>query len=187
MKKYLIFFACLFGFFFARAQDLPPAPSDSAVVYIVRTSSLGFAINFSYFDSAALIARLSGVNYVRYSCKPGNHLFWARSENRSFVEAEVEAGNIYFLLAVPQLGGFKSGVELLPVDASDVKTMEKILKLMKKEPAANITPGQLANDATELQEVIQRGLEKYAEEKSKNKPVPKLTPEMAFKLEKPVQ
>lgn len=72
-------------------QEIPPAPADKAVVYFVRTSGLGFAINFTYIDSVTLIAKANGTNYVRYECDPGNHLFWARSENRDFVEAELEA------------------------------------------------------------------------------------------------
>jgi hypothetical protein len=28
------------------SQEIPPAPADKAVVYFVRTSGLGFAINF---------------------------------------------------------------------------------------------------------------------------------------------
>ena len=35
-------------------QDIQPAPLNKAVVYFVRTSSTGFAINFSYFDSTKI-------------------------------------------------------------------------------------------------------------------------------------
>src|SRR5688500_8701014 len=89
----------LFGLYSvcAVAQIIDPAPADKAVIYFVRPSFLGFAINFSYFDSTRLIGKFKGPAYIRYTCDPGSHLFWARSENRDFVEAEVEAGKIYFI------------------------------------------------------------------------------------------
>lgn len=74
----LIFLLCSF---YSSAQSLTPAPTGKAVVYFVRPSLLGFAINFSYFDSTALIGRFNAPKYIRYECDPGPHLFWARSEN----------------------------------------------------------------------------------------------------------
>src|SRR5687768_7278818 len=79
------------------AQNIEPAPPDKAVIYFTRTGSLGLAINFSYFDSTKLVGVFNGPKYIRYECEPGTHLFWARSENRSFIEGEVEAGKIYFI------------------------------------------------------------------------------------------
>src|SRR5258708_5671525 len=108
MKKFnvLLLLICVFNIHSIQleAQEIPPAPEGKSVVYFVRSSSLGFAVNFSYFDSAALIGRFNGPKYIRYECAPGSHLFWARSENRSFVEAQLEAGKIYFIQAIPKMG-----------------------------------------------------------------------------------
>ncbi len=120
-------------------QNIEPAPSDKAVVYFTRTSSLGLAINFSYFDSTKLIGVFNGPKYIRYECEPGRHLFWAKSENRDFIEAEVEAGKIYFIEAFVNMGAIKAGVDLQPVDPNDARMMKKIFKLMNRKPSVWFT------------------------------------------------
>lgn len=162
------------------SQEIAPAPADKAVVYFVRTSGLGFAINFSYLDSATLIAKGNGTGYVRYECEPGNHLFWARSENRDFVEAEVEAGKIYFLEAVPTMGAIRAAVQLRPVDPSKEDVMKRIFKLMDKKKPGNPTPEELKKESEEMQDVILKGLEKYKEEKEKGKKPDRLEKNMYY-------
>jgi hypothetical protein len=155
MKKSLLIFTILFfTYFFCAAQVIPPAPSDKAVVYFVRTSSLGFAINFSYFDSTRLIAKFNGPKYFRYECEPGSHLFWARSENRDFVEAEVEGGKIYFIEAVPKMGGIKAGVALVPLNPNDEKKMDKVLKLLNKKSPETFTEEEIAKETDSFDGVI---------------------------------
>lgn len=173
MKKKLILATIFFLYnLVCLSQDIPPAPQDKAVIYFVRTSSLGFAINFSYFDSATFIGKTSGTNYVRYECEPGRHVFWARSENRAFVEAEVDAGKIYFLEVIPEMGALKAQVDLKPVNPSDEKTMQKIFKLMKKKSPETFTEEQLRQD--ENKDVIARGLDKYNDDKAAGRTMKKL-------------
>src|SRR6478609_10901232 len=138
MKKLFFVFTFLISTL-SFGQTIPPAPADKAVVYFTRTSSLGFAINFIYFDSLQAIGRFTGPKYMRYECEPGTHLFWVRSENKDFVEAEVEAGKTYFIEAIPKMGALKAAVELLPVNPADIKHMSKILALLKKKPAESFT------------------------------------------------
>lgn len=152
---------------------------DRAVVYFARPSSLGFAINFSYFDSTKLIGKFNGPKYIRYECEPGIHLFWARSENRDFVEAEVEAGKIYFIEAIVKMGALKAGVELLPVDPNDEKRMKKILKLIGKKPSESFTVSELEYDRDTG--VISRGIEKYKKEKEEGKINSRLEKSMYFR------
>jgi len=151
------------------AQPSIPSPSDGkAIVYFVRTSSMGMAINFSYFDSLTLIGRFAGPAYIRYECEPGHHLFWARSENRDFVEAELESGKIYFILADVALGGIKAQVDLVAVNPrNDSKTMKRILKLMDRQPAERFTAEQLKQDQADLEKVVERGIESYSKEKTR--------------------
>lgn len=173
MKKNIFLFAfMLFVSMTVFGQDLPPAPENKAVVYFVRTSSLGFAINFSYFDSAALIGKAAGTNYVRYECDPGKHIFWVRSENRDYVEADVEAGRIYFIEAVPQMGAIKAQAVLRVIDPSDEKVMKKVFKLMNKKAPETFTAEELQRQTDN--DIIQRGLERYAEDKAKGKKMGKL-------------
>lgn len=169
---YSLFFnlslACCFG------QDIQPAPSDKAVIYFARVSSLGFAINFTYFDSTVIIGRFNGTSYIRYECEPGSHLFWARSENKDFVEAEVEAGKIYLIEAAPQMGGIKAGVSLIPVGPADEKRVKKILKLIRKKEPESFTNEELEKESNKFKDIIEKGLEKYNKERGNAKKILRL-------------
>jgi hypothetical protein len=180
--KTLIFIAIIMlcAFASAEAQTIAPAPPDKAVVYFVRLSSLGFAINFSYFDSTQLIAKFAGPGYVRYVCDTGRHLFWARSENKSFVEADVEAGKIYFIEAMVRMGAIKAGVELDPVDPNNAKRMNKIFKMITRDNPASSTPEELKIEEQKMQDVITRGIEKYKADKQKGKEISELTKTMYY-------
>ncbi len=181
MKKVILFVTpLLFTSILLIGQSLEPAPADKAVIYFTRTSTLGFAINFSYFDSTKVIGVFNGPKYIRYECEPGTHLFWARSENRDFVEAEVEAGKIYFIEALVKMGAVKAGVELQPIDPADTKSMNKIFKLLNKKPAESFTSQELQAEEARLQDAIIRGMEKYAEEKKKGKAIPQLKSSMFY-------
>ena len=181
MKKAIIVTNIIFlNSLFCVGQDIVPAPANKAVIYFVRTSSLGFAINFSYFDSAKLIGRFNGPKYIRYECDPGPHLFWARSENKDFIEADVEAGKIYFIEAVPQMGGFTTGVKLHPINPKDEKKLDKVLKLLNKKPSETFTAEEIENDTKELAEVITKGLEKNKEERQKGKTIERLEKTMYY-------
>ncbi len=148
-------------------QDIKPAPADKAVVYFVRTASVGMAINFSYYDSARLIGKFKAPKYIRYECKPGVHLFWARSENRDFVEADLEAGKIYFIEALPKMGAMKARVQLVPLNPNDQKKMDKAIKLLTKKSSESFTPEELEIETKNSPEAISSGLEKYREDKAK--------------------
>ena len=165
---------------FASAQEINPAPADKAVVYFVRSSALGFAINFHFYDSTKLLGKFSGTNYFRYECEPGSHLFWARSENRDFVEAELEAGKIYFLEVVPQMGAIKAGVKIYPIDPSDEKKMAKMFKLLNKKPPVLLVDESPVAETNNVDEVVVRGLEKYKEEKEKGKSMARLEKTMHY-------
>ncbi len=160
------------------SQNLPPAPVDKAVIYFTRTSSLGFAINFTYFDSTQVIGVFNGPKYMRYECEPGRHLFWARSENRDFIDAEVEAGKIYFIEAIVKMGAVKAGVELLPIIPTNTAKMKKIISLIEKKTSEEFSQIELDTETTELREVIKRGLNKNAEDKAVGKTNKQLGKEM---------
>lgn len=170
----LLLINSLTGFSQEDSLALAPAPEDKAVVYFIRTSGLGFAINFTYFDSATVIGRSNGTNYIRYECKPGYHLFWARSENRDFVEAELEAGKIYCIEAIPQMGAIKAGLKLRPVDNTNEKAIKRFKKLLSKKEAETFTAEELEKESAHFKEAVERGLEKYKEEKEKGDKITRL-------------
>lgn len=182
-KAFLIITIIFFNHFFCAAQEIAPAPAGKAVVYFVRMSSLGFAVNFSYFDSTRLIAKFHGTKYFRYECAPGSHLFWARSENKDFVEAELEEGKIYFIEAVPKMGAIKAVVDLVPLDPANEKKMNKVRKLLNKKSPETFTEEDLEKETASFDDVIARGMEKYHEDKTKGKKIAKLEKTMSYTVQ----
>ena len=143
-----------------QAQTISPAPPDKAVVYFVRASGLGVLINFTYFDSTRVIGRFNGPKFLRYECEPGEHLFWARSENKDFVKAQLEAGKIYVIDVIPVMGAIKAGVSLIPVNSAGYK-MKRIQKLLTKRNTETFTTIELEKLQLQMKEVINRGLARY--------------------------
>ena len=155
------------GISFAQAQNFEAPTEGKAVVYFLRPSSLGAAINFRYFDSDQFIGRFNGSKYMRYECEPGEHLFWANAENRDWITANLEAGKIYLIEAKVQMGGFKARVHLVPLETGNEKKMKKVNKLISKKPPVTITQQDISKMNKKLADYIQGSLEKY-ETKFKN-------------------
>jgi hypothetical protein len=163
------------------AQNIPPSPPDKSVVYFVRTSGAGALINFSYFDSTKLIGRFKSDKYIRYECRPGKHLFWARAENRDFIEADLMPGKVYVIRANPRMGFGSAHVNLEQIDPNDPKEMKGILKLMAKKPSQQFTAAELAEDTKDLESAIQHGMEKYAKDKASGETITQLNQSLFYK------
>jgi len=179
MKKAIIVINIIFlNSLFCIGQNMVPAPADKAVIYFVR-AELGFLIHFSYFDSAKLIGRFNGPKYIRYECEPGPHHFWAKAENMDFIEADVEAGKIYFIEAV-STGLLSTCVGLHPIDPKDEKKLAKLLRLLDRKPSETFTAKEIENDTKELADVITRGLEKNKKQREKGKTIKRLKKTMYY-------
>ena len=156
-----------FSIFTGFCQNIKPAPVGKAVIYIVRPSSMGFAVNFSYFDGTKLIGKFNGPRYIRYECDPGYHLFWVRSENRDYVEADVDTGRIYFLEAIPHMGALKAEAQLIPLDLKNQKEMTKVMDLLAKKPSESFSVLEIEAETLKMQDAITKGMMKYKEDKDK--------------------
>ncbi|MFZ2283893.1 MAG: hypothetical protein WAV86_08455 [Lutibacter sp.] len=164
------------------SQNIEPAPNDKSVVYFTRANTVGALINFTYFDGEKVIGKFNGPKYIRYECIPGEHLFWARSENKSFIEANLEAGKIYIIDVVPKMGAIKASVSLVPVNSKKYK-LKQIQKLLSKRDSETFNESQLNELQVEMNEIIIRGMEKYNQLKGKEREILQLTPEMTVSEE----
>ncbi len=160
MKNLILSLILSFTVLSGYTQTIEPAPADKAVVYFVRSSSLGFAINFTYFDGTAVIGQFNGTKYLRYECEPGEHLFWARSENKDFVKANLEAGKIYVIDVIPLMGAIKAAVELVPINSADYN-LKRTQKLLAKRPSESFSKEELDRLQIRMADVIERGMKKY--------------------------
>lgn len=177
MKNYVLLLFLFILVLASKAQEQDSLTNPKATVYFTRASGLGTLINFTFFDGEKAIGRFNGGKYMKYECEPGEHLFWARSENKSFVEAELLAGETYIIDVIPQMGAIKASVVLVPVDKNNYK-LKPIQKLLASRKAEYFSDIELENLQNEMKEVIERGLEKYHENKNSGHKISKLLPEM---------
>ena len=166
--KYVVLAALLFCHTVSHSQGITRPKKGKAVVYFVRTMSLAFAIDFTYYDSTKVIGRFNSRNYIRYECEPGEHLFWASASNQDFITAELEAGKIYFVEAVPSAGVPYAQVFLHPIDPND-KRMDKLDNIINKFTPRVMTESELLKETQTQEKIISKALEKYQEDLAKGK------------------
>ncbi|HEX6851977.1 MAG TPA: DUF2846 domain-containing protein [Candidatus Polarisedimenticolaceae bacterium] len=101
---------------FTKDHPLGVAEDGKALVYVLRPTSVGYAIK-SFFivdDTPAGINR--GSSYFFTQVDPGKHVFWSKSENVDALELEVEAGKTYYIQQHVQIGGFRARTKLEVLD-----------------------------------------------------------------------
>jgi hypothetical protein len=162
----------LFPFLFLLLSTtiLSSQPNDStkAEVYIVRTDIGGSLINFKFFVGDQFVVKFNHGKYLRLELDPGEHVIWATSENRSFVRADLKAGETYVLNALPVTGALKAGVMLFPLQDPEKGVMRRAKRYVAKFKEKVMSKEDLAKDQEKFAEIIRLRLEKY--EKVKNKP-----------------
>jgi hypothetical protein len=167
MKKVFLLSVLIITCTIGKSQNIPLPISDKATVCFVRQSSVGFAINFTFFDSTEVIGKFNGRNYFIFECEPGKHLFWARSENKNFLEADLEAGRIYLIEAAPQMGAIKAGVQLYGRRPNDFNKQELLIEFMETKAPLVFDENTLELWTVNSFEIIERALKKYKKMKKK--------------------
>lgn len=97
-----------------------------------------------------------------YECEPGKHLFWAASENRDYIEAELEPNGVYFLNAEGQMGVFVTGVNFKPLNPNEFKDKRTAYQIIK-----HLTEQKEFKTDVDKSENIKLGMEKYEELKNR--------------------
>ena len=91
-----------------------PSP-DKTLIYFMRPSGIGFAINFQIWDGDQFIGLSQAKSYFGYECPPGRHLFIGFAENKRGLEATLEAGKTYYVLTQVRMGGWRARMAFIPV------------------------------------------------------------------------
>lgn len=120
------------------AQEYDKPAQGKSLIYFVRHSGVGALINFKYFDGEKYLGKINGVNYFKYECDPGEHIFWAAGENRDFLKGVLLADQTYIIEVKPVMGAIKAGVKLFQVSPTDEKTMKKVNKVLQKRSASKL-------------------------------------------------
>jgi hypothetical protein len=103
------------------SQYMQPAPAiqgpspGKALIYFMRPSGMGFAINFQIWDSDHFIGLSQAKSYFGYECSPGKHLFVGFAENKQGLEVDLEAGKTYYALTQVRMGGWRARMAFVPV------------------------------------------------------------------------
>lgn len=107
-------------------KKLGQPSEDRALVYFIRPAKMGAAIKTWAFsdDEFVGVARSSG--YFFGHVPPGKRTFWAKAENVSVHDLEVEAGETYYFKLKLLPGIAKARVKLVPLDDAQAA------KLLKK-------------------------------------------------------
>jgi hypothetical protein len=113
--------------------DAPTAgpPPDKALVYVMRPSGMGFAINFQVWDRDQFIGLSQAKSYFAYLCAPGRHLFIGIAENKVAVEAYLAPGKSYYILTGPRMGAWKARLAMNSVTQGS-EYWEKVDALKQK-------------------------------------------------------
>ena len=189
MRKIVFFLTFVIVSIAGYSQELRKPIEGKAIVYFVRSTGMGALINFKYFDGEKYLGKFNYGKYLVYECEPGKHVFWSRSENTDFIEAELEAGKTYIVDSEAQMGAIKAGVELVPFNPNpeSYKTPKKfekkkntILKSISENKEYVATDVDLKQGLEEYENIIKKSTEKYKKLKEKGEEFAKVLPEMSY-------
>jgi hypothetical protein len=159
---------------------IPPAKGNS-VVYFARVHPYQSSVPFTFFDGDTFITDFLGHNYFRYECKPGEHLFWASSDNTDFIPAELMANETYVVLATPV-----QGTGLLKVSLSVLhsrhKDFHKAKHIIVTKASVEEDPQKLKEENERMRGFIDRILKEYYTNNAQSEV--RLTKESAIPIEK---
>lgn len=121
-----------------RSLSRPPGPPPGqALVYFLRPSGFGYAVDFQIWDEDRCIGVALAKSAFAYACDPGRHLFLAIAENKVGCEADLAAGRTYYIIVEPRMGAWRARVGLIPVTPGSAYSGKAVLwaqRLIFTEP-----------------------------------------------------
>ncbi len=99
-----------------------PAPDlNHVLVTFIRSSIMSPTLKAELWHRDAFIGELKARSYVQYETTPGKHLFLAKSQNWSYLEATLQGGRHYVVLAKIYPGDYLARIELEAARPNDGK------------------------------------------------------------------
>ena len=167
------------------SQPIAKPSEGKSLVYITRSNG-AMMMNFRVYDKDLFIGALEYGNYFVYECEPGQHLFWAASENRDYVEANFEANKAYVIDLEARVGAFIAAVAIVPQNPNEKRHRKKFYRTIKNEFSILKNQAKLSSGGKENN--ISEALEKYEQLKKQNsKRIMSLNLDMYFEnADKPI-
>jgi len=163
MKKH-VFFILLNAFLVLSlhcpAQGFQPPAEGKAVVYFVQVTSYGSTV-FEFFHYDRYIGYMKGKDYIRYECDPGKNLFWASSENKEFLTADLKPGGTYVVIVDVVTGFWKNHVGFTPISEKDTELLQRAKKVVMNEPPFVTPQAKIDKENQKLKQFIGEELEHY--------------------------
>lgn len=126
--------------YMVKSTPIEGPSSGKALVYFMRPSGVGFAVNFQIWDGDHFVGLSQAKSYFAYQCDPGRHLFIGIAENKRAVEADIEAGKSYYIITQVKMGAWKARMGFIAVtrgsqfwDAVEVYKKELNFVVSKEE------------------------------------------------------
>lgn len=114
--------------------QLPKLPeSGKALVYVVRPSTVGFAVRFNVFidnqEPASEMGYTRGGQYIYFNLAPGDHQILSKAENWAEVNVSAKAGDILFIQQQPSMGILMARNSIINIQDYEGKYYVKTLEL----------------------------------------------------------
>jgi hypothetical protein len=105
------------------SYQLPKLPrGGTALVYVVRPSSIGTLVRFNVFLNdqapASEVGFTRGGQYIYFAVPPGEHKIYSKAENWAEAQIRAKPGDILFLQQDPRMGVVMSRNTLSPPTAT---------------------------------------------------------------------
>ncbi|MEX2591739.1 MAG: DUF2846 domain-containing protein [Anditalea sp.] len=103
---------------------------DKAIVYVFRTSALGFAVGLNVDCNNSQLASFYPKKFYVSVLDPGKYVFTGRAENESDLIVNLEANKKYYIEAIPQMGFGSARIKLKQIDQIDGNSKVQKCKLI---------------------------------------------------------
>ncbi len=100
-------------------EILSAPPAGKALVNFHRPSNFGGAVDLPIFDREKLIGNCEGNCRFQYVCDPGEHIFIARREQVTVIQADLLSGKTYDIVVDIGMGWIQANIKLAPITRSE--------------------------------------------------------------------
>lgn len=92
------------------------AKPGKALVHFMRPSSFVRAIQSTLYDGENYIGTISANTRVTYQAEPGEHMFMIQAESADFLQANLLADKIYYVVISPRPGAWTARFSFRPMN-----------------------------------------------------------------------
>ena len=104
-----------------KQHPTPDAPAEKALIYVMRTTILGYKIHSKLAVDGNWMGVNRGKTYFFFELEPGEHFFCSEAENQDYMALTVEAGKTYYLKQRVEMGVWKARTDLAIIDEAKAK------------------------------------------------------------------